>query len=157
MSDRRPLPDRLELALPAVAALAAQVVSRAPAGVRARALEAAFGRARDAFNRGDMEAVFALFADDVEYVPPPPLYEGPPIRGRDAVLTFWAGQLARFRSSSIENLSIEEASPGRFVRRASLRHVSAGEGRPVEYVILQTTELRRGRVVRQVNELDAAS
>jgi ketosteroid isomerase-like protein len=157
VSDRRPLPDRLEVAAPSVAALVAQVVSRAPARLRARALGAAFDRARDAFNRGDLEAVFALFAHDVEYVPPPPLYEGPPISGRNAVLAFWTGQLERFRSSSIENLSIEEASPGRFVRRASLRHVPAGEGRPLEYVILQTTELRHGRVVRQINELDGAT
>ncbi len=153
MSDHRPLADRLEVAAPGVAAVVARFVSRAPAGLRARALEAAFDRARDAFNRGDMEAVFALFAADVVYAPPPPLYEGPPITGRDAVLAFWSDQLARFRSSSIENLSIVEAGPGRFVRRASLRHLPAGEGEALEYVILQTTELRRGRVVRQVNEL----
>ena len=154
MSDRRPLADRLEVAAPGVAAVVARIVSRAPAGVRARALEAAFDRARNAFNRGDMEAVFALFAEDVEYVPPPPLYDGATIRGRGALFAFWADQLARFRSSSIENLSIEEASPGRFVRRASLRHLPVGEGDALEYVILQTTELRRGRVVRQVNQLE---
>ena len=137
-----------------LAALVARAVSRAPAGVRRRALEAAFDRAREAFNRGDMEAVFALFSDDVEYVAPPALHEGPPIHGRDAVLRFWEAQLERFDSSSIENLSIEEDTPGRFVRRARLRHVPRGAGEPLEYVILQTTELRRGRVVRQVNELD---
>ena len=156
MSARRPLADRIEVAAPGVAAVLARFVSRAPEGVRARALQAAFDRARDAFNRGDLEAVFALFAEDVEYVPPAPLYEGPPISGRDAVLAFWEEQLTRFRSSSIENLSIEEAAPGRFVRRASLRHVPAGEGEPLEYVILQTTELRRGRVIRQVNEVGEA-
>jgi ketosteroid isomerase-like protein len=122
--------------------------------VRERVLQSAFDRARDAFNRADMEAVFALFADDVEYIPPPPLHEGPPIKGRGAVVAFWVDQLRRFRSSSIENLSIEEAAPGRFVRRASLRHLPLDGGSPLEYVILQTTELRHGRVVRQLNELD---
>ncbi len=154
MSDSRPLADRLEVAAPGVAAVVAQLVSRAPSGLRERALETAFDRARDAFNRGDIEAVFALFAEDVVYVPPPTLYEGPPITGRDGVLAFWKDQLARFRSSSIENLSIEEAGPGRFVRRARLRHMPEGEGEGLEYVILQTTELRRGRVARQVNQLD---
>ena len=154
MSARRPLPDRLEVAAPALAALVARLVSHTPGSVRTRALEAAFDRARDAFNRADMQAVFALFADDVEYVPPPPLYGGPPLRGRDTVLAFWIEQLGRFRSSSIENLSIEEAGPGHFVRRARLRHVPASEADPLEYVILQTTELRAGRVVRQVNELE---
>ena len=125
--------------------------------MRGRALEAAFDRARDAFNRGDVEVVFALFSEDVEYVPPPTLYTGPPISGRDAVLEFWEDQLGRFRSSSIENLSLEEAGPGRFVRRAALRHVPDGGGDPLEYVIIQTTELRRGLVVRQVNELDPAT
>ena len=140
-----------------MAAVLARLLSVAPAGVRGRALEAAFDRAREAFNRGDMEAVFALFSEDVEYVPPPTLYEGPPITGRGAVLAFWSEQLARFRSSTIENLSLEEAARGRFVRRAALRHIPAGEGGPLEYVILQTTELHRGRVVRQINELDRAT
>lgn len=34
---------------------------RLPAPLRRRALNAAFDRARDAFNRGDFEIVFALF------------------------------------------------------------------------------------------------
>ena len=157
MSGPRPLPDRIEVAVPALAAVLARLLSLAPARVRGRALEGAFDRAREAFNRGDMEAVFALFSADVEYVPPPTLYEGPPITGRGAVLAFWNDQLGRFQSSSIENLSLEEAGRGRFVRRAALRHIHAGEGVPLEYVILQTTELRRGRVVRQVNELDRAT
>jgi ketosteroid isomerase-like protein len=57
-------------------------------------LHATFDRARDAFNRGDLEVVFALFAADVEYGPPPPLHEGGRIRGRQAVLDFWRDALA---------------------------------------------------------------
>ena len=58
----RPLADRLELAAPGLAALAARLLARLPEPARRRALEGAFDRARDAFNRGDLEAVFALFS-----------------------------------------------------------------------------------------------
>ena len=120
--------------------------------MRRRALHNAFDRARDAFNRGDIEAVMALFAADVEYVPPPPLGNGE-IAGLPAVLEFWRGVLARYPVSTIENLSIREAVPGRFVRTARLRQVPADAGEALEYEIVQTTLLRRGRVVRQVNQL----
>jgi len=151
---RRPLADRVEVGAPKVAALAARALGRMPAPIRRRALLAAFDRARDAFNRGDMEAVVALFAADVEYVPPPPLYEGEPLRGRAAVLDFWRDVLARYESSAIENLSLEEAAPGRFVRRASLVHRPGDGGDVLAYSIVQTTELAAGRVVRQVNALE---
>ena len=150
---RRPLADRVEVGAPRAAALAARVLGRMPMPIRRRALSAAFDRARDAFNRGDLEAVFALFAANVEYVPPPPLYEGRPLRGRAAVFEFWRAVLARYESSAIENLSLEEAAPGRFVRRARLLHRPA-EGDALAYSIVQTTELAAGRVVRQVNALE---
>jgi len=147
---RRPLADRVEVGAPWAAAFAARVLGHMPMPIRRRALSAAFDRARDAFNRGDLEAVFALFAADVEYVPPPRLYEGEPLRGRAAVLEFWRAVLARYQSSAIENLALEEAAPRRFVRRARLVHRPA-EGDVLAYSILQTTELAAGRVVRQVN------
>ena len=100
--------------------------------------------------------MFALFASDVEYGPPPPLHEDQPLQGRAAVLDFWRGVLARYDESSIENLSVEEAEPGRIVRRARLRHRSTTSGDALDYVILQTTELENGRVVRQINVLDRA-
>ena len=56
---RRPQADRVEVGAPAVAALAARALGRMPAPIRRRALLAAFDRARDAFNRGDLEAVAA--------------------------------------------------------------------------------------------------
>ena len=115
-------------------------------------LQAAFDRARDAFNRGDIEAVTALFARDVTYVPPPPLGRGE-IRGLDAVREFWREVFARYPDSTIENLAIREAAPGRFVRTARLRHRGAQAPADLDYEILQTTFLRGGRVVRQVNEL----
>jgi SnoaL-like domain len=148
----RPLADRLETGAPRVAALLARAAGHAPGPVRRRILAAAFDRARDAFNRCDLEVVFALFDADVEYVPPPPLREGGPLRGRAAVCEFWRGVLDRYEENAIENLGLDEAGPGRFVRRARLFHrTRAGEA--LSYTIVQTTELEGGRVVRQVNRL----
>jgi SnoaL-like domain len=155
MADRRrPLADRLEVGAPRLAALGARAAGRLPGSLRRRILESAFDRARDAFNRGDLEVVFALFAPDVEYVPPPPLHHDVPLLGRPAVLEFWREVLARYDSSTIENLCLEEASPGRIVRRARLRHRSRAASDALDYVIVQTTELAGGRVVRQINVLD---
>ena len=152
MADQRPLADRIEVAVPALAALAARLLSQLPEPVRRGALQSAFNRARDAFNRGDFEVVFALFAADVEYGPPPPLHDDGLLRGRAAVLEFWREVGARYEST-IENLNLQEASPGCIVRTARLRHRSPSNGEELEYVITQTTELEGGRVVRQVNVL----
>lgn len=139
---------------PGAAALLARAAGHLPGPVRRAVLQSAFGRAGDAFNRGDLEALFALFSQDVEYVPPPPLHSGEPILGRPALFEFWRDVLARYDRNTIENLSLEEASAGRFVRRARLRHTSDDIGADLDYVILQRTELERGRVVRQVNMLE---
>ena len=143
----------MEIGAPRLAALLARGVGRLPEPLRRRILQAAFERARDAFNRGDLEAVFALFAADVEYGPPPPLHKGDPLRGRAAVFDFWRSVRQRYDRSAIENLSLEEATPGCIVRRARLRHRSSASGDELAYVIVQTTELERGRVVRQMNVL----
>jgi hypothetical protein len=79
-----------------------------------------------------------------------------PIRGRTAVLRFWQAIPGRYQRSTITNLSIEETSPRRFVRTARLSHT--GPDSTLEYVIRQTTQVRRGRVVRQFNQtLEGAS
>jgi ketosteroid isomerase-like protein len=150
----RPLADRIEVRAPGLAALAVMAVARLPVSVRRRVLRSAFERARDAFNRGDLEAVFGLFADDVEYGPPPPLHSGDPLRGREAVFEFWRAIFDRYDESTIENLSLDEAAPGSFVRRARLHHRMNATGESLDYVVVQTTYLKGGRVVRQVNILD---
>jgi len=154
---QRPLADRVEVGAPRLAALLARALTRLPERVRRRALQSAFDRARDAFNRGDLEVVFALFAADVEYGPPAPLHNGGTLRGRTAVFDFWRDVNARYEESSIENLSLEEAAPGRIVRRARLDHISRASGEHLSYVIMQTTELAGGRVVRQINVLEEDS
>jgi len=90
----------------------------------------------------------------LEYGPPPPLHQGDPLRGRAAVLDFWRGVREIYDDSTIENLSLEEAAPGRIVRRARLHHRSSATGDALAYVIVQTTELDHGRVVRQMNVLE---
>jgi len=147
---RRPLLDSIEVRSPRLAAGGARLLTRLPAPFRRQVLTGAFNRAADAFNRGDLESVFALFAEDVEYVPPPALYTGEPLHGRAAVFGFWREVFARFEHSAITNLSIAETTRTRFVRSALLSH--RGTGNPLEYVIWQTTELRGGLVVRQINE-----
>jgi ketosteroid isomerase-like protein len=154
VSNERPVADRIEVLAPNIAAFVVRAVGRLPRPLRRRILVAAFGRARDAFNRGDLEALFALFAADVEYGPPPPLHQGDPLRGRAALLDFWRDVRERYEENSIENLSLQEASPRRIVRRARLHHRSSATGDELTYVIVQTTELDRGWVVRQVNVLE---
>lgn len=146
----RPLMDSVEIRAPWLAAVAVRLAVRMPPSFRRRMLRDAFGRAERAFNRGDLAAVFALFAEDVEYIPPPPLHAGPPIVGRAAVEQFWQEVLARFQQSTITNLSIDELTHDRFVRTARLSH--RGRDGSLEYRIRQTTELTGGRVRRQVNE-----
>ncbi len=138
--------------MPGLATLGARTLALMPERLRRRALQSAFDRARDAFNRGDIEAVMALFAQDVEYVPPPPLGGGV-IQGLPAVLDFWRAVFGRYERSTIENLSLEEAEPGRFVRRARISHHAGPDGEDLSYTIVQSTWLKAGRVVRQVNEL----
>lgn len=142
---RRPVMDALEVRWPGLAAHAVGFMLRLPGPVRRRGLASAFDRAEAAFNRGDFQAVLALFTDDVDYLPPPPLS-----RGRAAVLRFWQAMPGRYQRSTITNLSIEETSPRRFVRTARLSHT--GTDSTLQYVIRQTTQVRRGRVVRQINE-----
>src|SRR5664280_672056 len=86
---KRPTMDAIEVRAPGLAALMVRLLMRMPEGVRRRVLNDAFGRAARAFNRADFASVCALFADGVEYVPPPALYSGEPIIGRTAVLEFW--------------------------------------------------------------------
>lgn len=50
---------------------------------------------------------------------------------------------------AIENLSIEALDHERFVRTARLNHRNGDEH--LDYAIRQITELRHGRVIRQVN------
>jgi hypothetical protein len=143
----------MEIAFPRVAALIAEALGHLPMPVRSRILQGAFDRAERAFNRGDLEAVFALMDPDVEYGPPPPLHDGERIHGRAAVFDFWRAVFAEY-DSAIENLALEEVAPGRVVRRARLTHRRKEGGAELSYVIRQTTELVAGRVVLQVNELE---
>jgi hypothetical protein len=69
------------------------------------------------------------------------------------VFAFWRAVLSRYDENSIVNVSVDEASPERFVRHARLHHHSSVTGETLDYSIVQTTELTRGQVTRQVNTL----
>ncbi len=146
---RRPVADRLEIAAPSLAALAARAAGHIPEPLRRRVLANALARAEAAFNRGDYAAVFALFADDAHYVPPPALSQTP-ITGRDAILDFWLATQTRFTTSTIENLSLDEVAPERFRRTLRVTHRTDRE--TIGCVVRQVTELRHGRVISQVNQ-----
>jgi Universal stress protein family/SnoaL-like domain len=74
-------------------------------------------RAEAAFNRGDFEAIFALFAEDVRYVPPPALGEGA-INGRVAVLAFWHAIASQIKTGHHDLVVM--GSRGRGARRSEL-------------------------------------
>ncbi len=76
------------------------------------------------------------------------------MRGRVAVVNFWHGVSDRYDENTIENLSLDEVTPGSFVRRARLYHQISATGASLDYMVVQTTHLKAGRVVRQVNVLD---
>jgi SnoaL-like domain len=145
----RPFADRVEIAAPSLAAIAARAAGYLPEPVRRRVLAGALARAEAAFDRGDYEAVFALFDDEAEYVPPPALSQTP-IIGRAAILRFWRAIGARFTASTIENVSLDEMAPEGFTRTLRLTHQTNGD--EITYLIRQVTDLRRGQVVSQVNE-----
>jgi hypothetical protein len=69
---------------------------------------------------------------------------------RHQVLRFWHDVLARYERNRIVSLSVEAINPDRFVRTARLIH--DGPSGILDYVIRQTTEIRAGRVTRQINE-----
>jgi hypothetical protein len=141
--------EKIELRFPGLAALGVLLLGKAPGPVRRRALRRAFARAEAAFNRGDFDALFAMFADNVEYVPPPALSEAT-IHGKHELLRFWNEVLSRYPEGEITNLDLEEATPTRFIRTIRVVHRARDEQR-LRYDLRQTTELERGRVVRQVN------
>ncbi|MEA2466759.1 MAG: SnoaL-like domain [Thermoleophilaceae bacterium] len=149
---QRPRTDRAELRFPRATRALTQVVLMAPHPVRQAVLAGAFKRAEAAFNRGDMDVVFAAFAPDVEYEPPPQLPGARPLRGRPAVFGYWRGIFEEFEDNRIENVEVVETGQGTIRRVARLHHRHRDGGQPLDYEILQTTELRGGLVVRQRNE-----
>jgi ketosteroid isomerase-like protein len=134
--------------------LALRVVVVLPGPLRRRVLFAAFRHAERAFNEGDLEAVFAAFAEDVEYLPPAALPGARPMRGKADVLAFWEGIEGRF-ASTIETSELREPRRGTIFRAATLRHREReGNGATaLEYGFEQLTEISGGEVVRQRNVL----
>lgn len=127
-----------------------RVVVALPGPLRRRILIAAFRHAEDAFNRGDLDAVFVPFSENVEYLPPSPLPGAGPIEGKVEVLTFWRGIADRYESE-IETSELRELEKGTMCRVARLRHVERNSGEVIAYTIEQVTEIAGGAVVSQRN------
>jgi ketosteroid isomerase-like protein len=150
---KRPLADRLELVSPALTRALTRCTLALPAPIRRAILRDAFARAQEAFNRRDLEVVFAAFAPGVEYFPPPSLPGARRIEGRQEVLRYWEGIFERFDENRIENLELVESSRGTMQRTARLRHANTQTSEILEYEIRQTTEFGGGMITRQTNEL----
>jgi SnoaL-like domain len=146
---RRPVADRIEIAAPSLAAIAARLAGHLPVPLRRRVLVSVLARAAAAFNRCDYDAVFALLADSAHYVPPPALSQVP-ITGRNAILDFWRATNVRFATSTVTNVSLDETLPEPFTRTLRITHRADGE--EFSYLIRQVTDLPQGRVVSQVND-----
>lgn len=148
----RPLPDRLELRSPYLFRHLTAVVMRLPIRRLRRVLIGlALKRAQDAFNRGDVEVIFAAFAPDAEYQPPPRLPGAHPVTGREAAVDFWQAIFLDWKDNRIENLGFVDAGDGKIVRRAALHHVNRSTGELLEYEIVQETQFVGGMVSSQVN------
>lgn len=127
-----------------------RVVIALPGPLRRRILISAFHHAEDAFNRGDLDAVFAAFAEDVDYLPPSALPGAGPIEGKARVMAYWEEIAARFESE-IETTALREIQRGKMFRAARLRHLDRSGGTNLEYRFEQVTEIAGGQVVRQQN------
>jgi ketosteroid isomerase-like protein len=121
-----------------------------PGPLRRRILFMAFSHAEDALNRGDFEAVFAAFAEDVAYMPPSRLPGAAPMTGKVRVMAYWNEIAVRFESE-IETSELRELERGEVFRAATLRHVDRETGEILECRFEQVTEIAGGQVVRQLN------
>ena len=114
-------------------------------------LAGAFRRAEAAFERGDAEALFASFGPEVDYAPPPPLNGPARLRGRKAVVAFWLDVFSRWEHHSIATAALDDEGAGVIRRRATIRHWGGADRNALEYEVEQLTEIRDGRVARQIN------
>lgn len=119
--------------------------------------------ANDAFNRGDQETWHALIDPDVEMVPVRDWPENAPIRGADAVWTFFTEVVAgAWEGGSAELHEVIDAGGDRVV--ANLRRQAHGKasGAPFEFSYWISVVFREGRLsqiawfVKREEALEAA-
>jgi ketosteroid isomerase-like protein len=99
----------------------------------------------DAFARGDVPAVLANFAEDIEWHAPDVLPHGMDVRGREAVGAFFAGLVAQWSDFGLE---IEDlvAAPTAVLCRG--RASGTLNGTPTGYGFVHAFTIRDGKVAR---------
>jgi len=95
----------------------------------------------DAFGRGDIPAVLASFADDVEWNVPNVLPHGMHVHGHEGVGRFFANLAARWSPFGLE---IDELADGDTAVLASGKL----DGMPTGYGFVHAFTIRDGKVVR---------
>jgi ketosteroid isomerase-like protein len=103
----------------------------------------------DAYNRGDLDAMFRSYAPDVEVFPDASMFpEAEPMRGPDAVRA-WTEQLAtawvEVRYSTLEAFEVDD---GRVVHRGEWGGTGVASGADLTSSISQVTTFRDGLASR---------
>jgi ketosteroid isomerase-like protein len=99
----------------------------------------------DSFARGDIAAVMANFAEDIDWHAPDVLPHGMEVRGREAVGTFFAGLGAQWSDFGLEIDDLVEAQSavlGRGRASGKLNGIATGYG------FVHAFTIRDGKVVR---------
>jgi len=103
----------------------------------------------DAFNRRDKAAWLALMDPEMEAIPPRDWPESAPIRGSEAVWSFYVQNIEAFREGVLENVELIDAGNDRVV--AHLRGEMQGNlsDASVLFRFWLVSTFRKGRTVRQ--------
>ena len=100
----------------------------------------------DAFARGDMRAVLALMADDVEVDSPQDLGNSPAgARGHDVYLRWLDAWLEAWEEYSVEIERIEAVGERHVVAACNQRATGRGSGIEVEFPVAYMWEVEDGR------------
>jgi ketosteroid isomerase-like protein len=105
-------------------------------------------RMLDAFNRDDVEAVLAAFADDCEIVEPPEMPDSPPVgyHGHGGIRD-WMGNLRGVTDARFEARHIEP-SDNRLLCELASTGLGQASGVPVEWVTYAVVEMRGDKIKR---------
>lgn len=108
-------------------------------------------RAYEGFNRHDIDAVFSLMADDVEW---PNAMEGTMIRGKPAIRAYWMGQWEKV-DARVEPVSIMARADGVVVVRVD-QTVRTLDGDVISEGPLDHEYRIEGGLIRRMDVLDEA-
>ena len=149
----RPLLDRLTLRSPRTSAVMSAALMRLPVNSRLRraALVDAFARGNRALNRGDLEATFAAFPENVEWNVLPDIAA---LTGMSAVLRSRAEaiqfleRILEVVDWSVEIKELSDLGGGRVLLRCVGHQTGAASGLSGDVPFSQLWEIEKGRVRR---------